>query len=59
MSSRTTDPTVKMLRDQTEAIARLATGSKSLPQLASVRTAVLLYIVLRTFTMRHYSASMS
>jgi len=59
MSSRTTDPVVKGLRDKTEAMAKMATGNRNAPTLASVRTAVLLYIVLRTFTMKHYSASMS
>jgi hypothetical protein len=59
MSSRTTDPVVKGLRDKTEMMAKMATGNKNGPILASVRTAVLLYIVLRTFTMKHYSASIA
>lgn len=59
MSSRTTDPAVKKLREDTEAVAKMATSNKNAPIISAVRTTVLLYIVLRTFTMKHYSASMN
>lgn len=55
MSSRSTDPSLMALREKTEKMASMATGSKSASTLASVRTGVLLYLVLRAFTMRHYT----
>lgn len=57
MSSRSTDPALFSLRNKAEKIVRQATGNKNNSIIASVRTGVLLYIVLRSFTMRHYTAS--
>lgn len=57
MSSRSTDPALFSLRDKVEKIVRQATGNKNSSNIASVRTGVLLYIVLRSFTMRHYTQS--
>ena len=56
-SSRTSDPILLDLRKETEEIAKNATGSRNPSTLAAVRTGVLLYLVLRTFTMGHYSQS--
>lgn len=54
MSSRSTDPSLLLLREKTEGLVVLATKNKNSSAIASVRTGVLLYIVLRSFTMRHY-----
>lgn len=56
-SSRSTDPALFQLRDKTESIVKLATHNKNDAIVSSVRTAVLLYIVVRALTMRHYTAS--
>lgn len=55
MASRSTDPELLELREKTEKIVTMATGNKNPSTVASVRTGVLLYIVLRAFTMRHYT----
>lgn len=55
MSARSTDPALFALREDMEKIIRKATDTKSNSLVASVRTGVLLYICLRTLTMRHYS----
>ncbi len=55
MSSRSTDPTLFSLREKVEKIVKQATGNKSESIVSSVRTGVLLYLVLRAFTMKHYS----
>lgn len=55
MSSRSTDPALYDLRQLTEDIVRMATHSKNISVISAVRTGVLLYIVLRSYTMRHYS----
>jgi hypothetical protein len=55
MSSRSTDPALFALREDLEVIIRKATDTKSTSLIASVRTGVLLYICLRTLTMKHYS----
>ena len=57
MSSRSTDPILIDLRERTEKIVEIATNNKNPSNLASTRTGVLLYIVLRTFTMKHYANS--
>lgn len=57
MSSRSTDPALFSLREKTEKIVKMATGNKNASLIASVRTGVLLYIVLRTYTMRHYQSA--
>lgn len=56
MSSRSTDPNLLVLREKVEHLVRQATGNKNNSVIASVRTGVLLYIVLRSFTMRHYTS---
>ena len=54
MSSRTKDPLLLGLRSRLEALIYKATGNKNSSILASVRTGMMLYIVLRTITMKHY-----
>jgi hypothetical protein len=54
-ASRSTDPSVMLLRTETEKLVRAATGrNKYEAQIAAVRTGTLLYIVLRTLTQSHY-----
>lgn len=55
-SSRSSDPELLALRERTEELVRKAVDTKTAATIASVRTAVLLYIVARTFTMRHYTS---
>lgn len=54
-SSRSSDPVLLSIREKVEKIVSHATGNKNSSIIASVRTAVCLYIVLRSFTMKHYS----
>ena len=54
-SSRSTDPDLLALRENMEDIVKKAIDTKTAATIASVRTAVLLYIVSRAFTMRHYT----
>ncbi len=56
-ASRSTDPALLSLREKVESVVRKATGSKNGGIVSSVRTGILLYIVLRTFTMQHYTAN--
>ena len=56
MSSRSTDQVLLDLRAKTEKMVRLATGNKTDSLISSVRTGILLYVVLRAYTMKHYSA---
>lgn len=56
-SSKSSDPELLEIRDLAEKIIRKATTTKNSSAVASVRTAVLLYIVTRAFTMTHYSGS--
>lgn len=56
MSSRSTDPALLVLRDKLEQIVQSATHNKNQSNVASVRTGVYLYLILRAFTMRHYIA---
>lgn len=53
-SSRSSDPELLALRVAAEAIVRKSIDTKTESVVASVRTAVLLYLVARTYTMRHY-----
>lgn len=55
MSSRSTDPALIQLRQKTEDIAKNATGNRHPSILASIRSGILLYIVARSFTMKHYT----
>ncbi len=53
-SSRSTDPDLLSLRTSMEVVVRKSIETKTDSVVASVRTAVLLYLVARTYTMRHY-----
>jgi hypothetical protein len=53
-SSRSTDAHLLKLRTETEKLVVLATQAKSPAIVAGVRTAILLYLVARTFSMHHY-----
>jgi hypothetical protein len=57
MSSRSTDTELLSLRTKTESIVKKATSNKNESNVASTRTGVLLYVVLRAMTMRHYETS--
>lgn len=54
-SSRSIDPALFSLREKAEWCVKQATGNKNESVIASVRTAVLLYIVARTMTMTYYT----
>lgn len=54
MASRSSDPGLLKMRELGESIVKSATVGRSAAVIASVRTGLLLYIVLRTFSMRHY-----
>lgn len=54
-ASRSSDPTVLLLRKHTETLVRAAVKTRNQPVIASVRTAVLLYIILRVLTKQYYS----
>lgn len=54
-SSRTTDPSILKMRDLSYKITKKAIKSNNDSLISSIRTAVMLYIVLRTLTMSHYS----
>jgi hypothetical protein len=56
MSSRSSEEAVLSLREKTEYMVKQATGSKSGSVIASVRTGVLLYLLCRAYTMKHYSS---
>lgn len=56
-ASRSTDPALMELRDNIQALVSKATGSKSKSTLAAVRTGIMLYIVVRALTMKHFSAT--
>lgn len=55
MSSRSTDPELLTLRDIAHDIVKKSTTTRNDSVIASVRTGLLLYIVLRAFTMNYYS----
>lgn len=54
MSSRSTDPSLLRMRELSEQIVKKAVKSKNTTVIASVRTGLSLYVVLRTFAMQHY-----
>jgi hypothetical protein len=54
-SSRSIDPALFSLREKAEWCVKQATGNKNESVIASVRTAVLLYLVARTMTMAFYT----
>ena len=55
MSSRSTDVRLIKAREDVEQLIKLATGSRNDNAVASVRTAWMLYLVARAYTMRHYA----
>lgn len=55
MSSRSTDPSLLLIREKVEEIVQKATGNKNKNIIASVRTGIMLYLVCRTYTKNHYS----
>jgi len=57
MSSRSTETTLLSLREKTEEIVKNATDIKSESLISSIRTGILLYIVLRSLTMNYYTSS--
>ncbi len=56
-SSRSSDPYLLEMREITERVIKPAVKTKTTSVVASVRTGVLLYIVLRAYTKRHYTGS--
>lgn len=54
-SSRSTDALLIQVRKEVEELVTLATGSRSPAVVAATRNGVLLYTLLRTFTMSYYS----
>lgn len=57
-ASRTTNPMILEMRELTEEIAVIAVKSKNKVLIPAVRNAVLLYVLLRAFTMNRYSGNM-
>jgi hypothetical protein len=57
MSSRSTDRSLLKMRDLSLKIVKKSVRSNNSSLLASVRTGVMLYVVLRTLTMKHFSSS--
>lgn len=55
-SSRANDAKLNQIKESAELMIRMATGSKNASIVSAVRTAFCLYIILRAFTMRHYSS---
>ncbi len=55
MSSRSSDVKLLKIREETEKIVKSATKIKDASSIAATRTGFMLYIVLRAFTMQHYS----
>lgn len=54
MSSRTSDPSILKMRKLSLKITKKVVKSSNSSLLSSIRTGVMLYIVLRTFTMNYY-----
>lgn len=54
-SSRSTDPHLLAIRSLGEKIVKKATNLKTQSTIASVRTSLMLYIVIRAFTMSYYA----
>lgn len=54
-SSRSTDPHLLKLRDHGEHIVKRHAQTQNAALIASIRTSVMLYILLRAFTKNHYS----
>lgn len=54
-ASRSNDPMVLEMRGLTEAMVQQAVKTKNQALVAAIRTGVLLYLLLRTFTMKHFT----
>lgn len=54
--SKSTDPEILELRKLGETIVKKATGIKNQVSLSATRTGLLLYIVLRAYTMKHFTS---
>lgn len=54
MSSRNTDASLRKTKSDFEEMVKLATGNKNNNILAAVRTGLMIYIVIRTISMKHY-----
>ncbi len=54
MSSRSTDPSLMLMRELSEKIVLKAVKTRNPSTVASIRTGLCLYLVLRTFAMKHY-----
>lgn len=54
MASRAKEPRLLQMRDDAEKLVASSIKSRNNTVIASVRTGLLLYILLRTFTMHHY-----
>lgn len=57
MASRSKEPRLLKMRDDAENIVKASIKSKNNTIIASVRTGLLLYILLRSFTMHHYESN--
>lgn len=57
MASRMSDPEVINIRERAEKIVKKATTTANTSVISAVRTALMLYIVLRAFTMNYYSGA--
>lgn len=57
MSSRSVDEALIQLRAKMEIIVRNATQTKNDSLVSSIRTGCLLYLILRTYTKKHYSTT--
>lgn len=55
MSSRSSDEKLMKIREVTEMIVKSSTKIKGPSSIAATRTGFMLYVVLRAFTMQHYS----
>lgn len=55
MSSRSSDPSLLKIREETEILVRASIRSKNPSVIASVRTGFALYVVLLAFSMKHYT----
>lgn len=56
ISSRATDPKLMAIKDAVEGLIQEATRSKNHSVIAATRTGFCLYVILRAFTMQHYSS---
>jgi hypothetical protein len=54
-SSRSTDMDLQDIRDTAENVVVKATNMKNVSVIASLRTAICLYLILRAYTMHHYA----